>query len=287
MKAFRLSKSKKTHRVAKQSPLSDTVSTCTTTTKGSSQSFSTLNASSSESFNQSFNQSFTGVDLHIPNIAANRSDTLTVERQQDFLQHIPFERTTHSASDSSNDEEEEEGDETTTEDDSGDDENTSDGDDDNDAVLEELQETIEFLMDKVTTQIGFSRKMAHEGLQKYQARQGNCSNASSMYSFRKYSCHRMRLEHCRAMREELSNIYQVLENEISRLKSVAEAQDAFANRGDVDKQSPALLLDIYGIYTKLELMKTQIDDTAPSAVHSNAKMVEQLGKLMMENDPNF
>ena len=141
-------------------------------------------------------------------------------------------------------------------------------------LLSELQQTTEELLDKVTSEISVSKRMAQEALELHHARQQMGSSASSSFSLQKYTCQRMRLDLCESIREELSDKYQRLEQELDRVYA--------QGMSPVKKRGPARVkMDLFQVFNRLEELEKEITSPAPSAKKSNAKMVQQIGQMML------
>lgn len=147
-------------------------------------------------------------------------------------------------------------------------------DDDGVELLVDLQQTIEDLHNRATSQIFVAQKMATEALELYNARMKMGSEKSASYSLRKYSCSRMRLEQCKAIREQLSETFETVDREMHRLSTTELGSSAHAR----------CQADLYKLYMELQDLEERIDAAAPSATRCNAKMVQQIGEMMIQED---
>lgn len=139
--------------------------------------------------------------------------------------------------------------------------------------LVDLLFTIEDLQNRATSQIFVAHKMADEALELYKARMKMGSEKSASYSLRKYSCSRMRLEQCKSIREQLSEIFEKVDREMHRARCAKGAS-----------AEPCPQLDLYKLFMDLQDVEERIDAAAPSATRCNAEMVQKIGEMMMQED---
>lgn len=152
---------------------------------------------------------------------------------------------------------------------------SSDDDMDTLELLEDLQHTIEDLQNRVTSQIFVAQKMSTEALELYNARMKMGSDKSASYSLRKFSVSKMRLDQCKSIREQLSESFEIVDREMHRARAVRRHSCSAQTR----PQS-----DLYKIYMDLQDMEERIDAAAPSATRCNAKMVQQIGEMMIQEE---